>query len=96
MNKRMFLIGLGAVGLSGCASFRKKSAVPVVQEGFIVREKPVAQDNMTAFLTEGDTIFLSGSINADTAAGFAAIREANPDASRLVFLEADGPAGTKS
>lgn len=49
---------------------------------------------MTAFLPEGDTIYLSGSINEDTATGFAAVREANPKASRLVLLEADGPAGS--
>ncbi len=94
MNKRAFLIGLGAVGLSGCAALRKKPAVPVVREGFVVRERPVAQNNMTAFLAEDDTIFISGSINADTVAGFAAVREANPKARRLVFLDADGPAGS--
>lgn len=95
MNKRAFLAGLGAVVLSGCGAVRS-SNVPVVRDGFVVRPKPVAQDNMTAFLPEGDTIYLSGSINEDTAAGFAAVREANPKAKRLVFLQADGPAGSPS
>jgi len=66
----------------------------VAREGFVVREAPVPQNNMTAFLPEGDTIFLSGSINEDTAVGFASVREANPDARRLVMLEADGVAGS--
>lgn len=99
MKKRVFLIGIGAVGLSGalsgCAMLRRgPENVPVVREGFVVRPEPVAHHNMTAFLPEGDTIYLSGSINADTAAGFAAVREANPDARRLVLLEADGAAGS--
>ena len=93
MKKRAFLLGFAALGLSGCGAMRK-SNVPVVREGFVTRPVPVAQDNMTGFLPEGETIYISGSINADTAAGFAAVREANPKAKRLVFLQADGPAGS--
>ncbi|MGB7316884.1 MAG: hypothetical protein WBC85_02865 [Planktotalea sp.] len=93
MKKRAFLFGLGAFGLAGCAKLRQ-SPVPVVQEGFVVKPVPVAQGNMTAFLPEGDTIYLSGSINEDTATGFAAVRDSNPKAKRLVFLQADGPAGS--
>lgn len=94
MNKRAFLLVLSAVGLSGCGMFRRVEPVPVAREGFIVREAPVPQNNMTAFLPEGETIFMSGSINEDTATGFASVREANPDARRLVMLEADGVAGS--
>jgi len=95
MNKRSFLLGLTAISLSGCGLFRRPaSPVPVVREGFVVRERAVPQANMTAFLPEGDTIFMSGSINKDTVAGFEAVREANPKARRLVLLEADGPAGS--
>lgn len=94
MNKRAFLFGAAALGLSGCSVFRRTPAVPVSQEGFIVRETPVAQNNMTAFLPEGDTIYMSGSINEDTATGFAAVRDANPKANRLVILQADGPSGS--
>ena len=49
---------------------------------------------MTAFLPEGDTIYLSGSINEDTAVGFSAVHDANPKANLLVTLEANGPAGS--
>ena len=49
---------------------------------------------MTAFLPEGDTIYMSGSINEDTATGFEAVRDANPKANRLVILQADGPSGS--
>ena len=94
MNKCTFLFGSVALGLSGCSFFRPAPAVPVAQEGFIVRETPVAQNNMTAFLPEGDTIYMSGSINEDTTTGFAAVRAANPEANRLVILQADGPSGS--
>jgi len=94
MNRRAFTLGAITLGLSGCSVLRPSQPVPVVQEGFVVRPAAVAQDNMTAFLHEGDTIFLSGSINEDTKAGFAAVREANPNATRLTILEADGVAGS--
>ncbi|MEP5154696.1 hypothetical protein [Planktotalea sp.] len=87
------MLGFGAFALSGCARLRAGN-VPVVQEGFVVQPEPVAQDNMTGFLAEGDTIYISGSINADTVAGFEAVRSSNPDANKLVFLEADGPVGS--
>lgn len=94
MNKRAFLFGSFAFGISGCALVRPKQAVPVAQEGFVVRPAAVAQDNMTAFLPEGDTIYMSGSINEDTATGFETIRAANPKANKLVILQADGPTGS--
>ncbi len=94
MHKRTFILGLAAAGLSGCGLRRNAAPVPVVRDGFIVKEAPVAQDNMTAFLPEGDTIYMSGSVNEDTATGFAAVRQAHPQANRLVFLQADGPAGS--
>lgn len=94
MHKRTFIFAIAAASLSGCSLLRQSGPVPVAQEGFIVKEKPVAQNNMTAFLPEGETIYLSGSINDDTAAGFAAVREANPKANRLVILEADGLSGS--
>ena len=94
MQKRTFLLSLTALSLSGCSLFSNLPPVPVVREGFVVKEAPVPQDNMTAFLPGGATIYLSGSINEDTAAGFAAVRDANPKANRLVILEADGPAGS--
>lgn len=98
MHKRSFLLGAAALGLSGCGLFKKAPTgavpVPVAQEGFVVRPAAVAQDNMTAFLPEGDTIYMSGSVNEDTAVGFETVRAANPDAKRLVILQADGPAGT--
>ena len=95
MHKRLFLFGCLAFGASGCALFQRRTPVPVAQDGFVVRPVPVAQDNMTAFLPEGDTIFMSGSVNEDTATGFEAVREANPDANRLVILQADGPSGSE-
>ncbi|MGH1577226.1 hypothetical protein [Planktotalea sp.] len=94
MKRRAFIISMAVVGVAGCSKLRKSPSVPVVREGFIVKPAPVAQNNMTSFLPEGDTIYLSGSINEDTATGFAAVREANPKATRLVLLEADGPAGS--
>lgn len=96
MNKRTFLLGFTALGLSGCGALRRSDPVPVVQEGFVVKEAPIAADNMTGFLPEGDTIYLSGAINEDTAKGFAAVREANPETNRLVILEATGPAGSEA
>lgn len=95
MKRRVFLVAAGGFAVSGCALLQpKKSVVPVVRDGFIVREAPVPADNMTAFLPEGDTVYMSGTINADTAAGFAAVRAAHPDATRLVILQADGQAGS--
>lgn len=93
-ERRQFLLGFAAVGLSGCG-FMRAGSVPVAQEGFVVQPEPVAQENMTGFLAEGDTIYLSGSINSDTVAGFEAVRASNPEARKLVFLEADGPVGSE-
>lgn len=97
---RRRLLALGALGavatLPGCAIFRRIPPVPVAREGFIVREAAVAQPNMTAFLPEGDTVYMSGEVNSDTVAGFEAVRASNPDARRLVILEAGGETGTEA
>jgi hypothetical protein len=95
---RRRLLALGALGavatLPGCAIFRRSPPVPVAQDGFIVREAAVPQANMTAFLAEGDTIYMSGEVNADTVAGFEAVRSSNPEVTRMVILEAGGETGS--
>lgn len=96
MKRRAFLAGMVCVSTSGCAVLqgRGQSSVPTAQEGFVVREAPVAAGNLTSFFPEGDTVFMSGSINSDTVAGFEAVRTSNPKARKLVMLQADGQAGS--
>ena len=60
--KAHIFLSLAALSLSGCSLFSNRPPVPVVREGFVVKEAPVPQDNMTAFLPEGDTIDLYGSM----------------------------------
>lgn len=93
MRRRFVILGMGAFALSGCAR-RRRSGPTVVREGFIVREAPVASPDMTSFLPEGDTVFMSGAINADTVAGFEAVRASNPKARRLVMTDVRGKAGS--
>ena len=57
-----FLLNLAALSLSECSIFSNRPLVPVVREGFVVKEAAVPKDNMTAFLPEGDTIDLYGSM----------------------------------
>lgn len=93
MHRRFLLLGLSATVLAGCARLRA-SPVPVVREGFVVRRGAEPAQNMTAFLPEGDTIFMSGAINADTVAGFEAVRRSNPKARRVVFTDVTGETGS--
>lgn len=99
MQRRVFMsagLAASAVALSGCAGLGRNSSglAGAASEGFIVRPKPVPSDAMTEFLPEGETVYMSGTINPDTATGFVAVQQANPKARRLVMLQADGRAGS--
>lgn len=93
MHRRRCIALLAAsAALPGCALFQRREARGD-NDGFIVREAPVAQANMTEIIPAGDTMFISGTINEDTATAFAAVKEGNPELKQVVFLDVDGPIG---
>ena len=94
MKRRAVLTMLAAAGLSGCGAFGK-TPVRSPEDGFIVRGTvPVRSQDATEFFVDGDTVFVSGMVNADTPTGFGAVRDANPNLKQLVMLDVKGPSGT--
>lgn len=81
MNRRYMIAGIGAaLALSGCGTIgprRNTSDVMVIN----------------GFLAEGDTVFLSGEIDAAAPQRFAELRAANPALRKLVISEASGAQG---
>lgn len=94
LNRRHMLALLGASTLvAGCGRWPRNTN-RAASEGIIVRPKPVAQANMMELVPEGDTVFLSGTINDDSTAALRVVQEANPELRRVVFLEAEGETGS--
>lgn len=94
MNRRNVMILLGSsAALAGCGAWpRNPNRAPV--EGYIVRPEPERAENMMELLPQGDTVFISGTINQDSAVALRTVKQANPDLQRAVFLDADGATGS--
>lgn len=80
MNRRRILLGGAALSLTACGAIgpRRDTTDVMVINGF---------------LAEGDTVFLSGEIDASAPQRFAQLRAANPGLAKLVIAEATGKQG---
>ena len=93
MKRRALLSMIAAAPVLGACSAWPRNPNRATNEGIIVRPEPVAQANLMELIPSGDSVFVSGEMNTDSADGLAAVIEANPEIKRVVFVDATGETG---